>query len=77
MMELLVERVQRSKLIDEIVISTTVNQTDDVLADFAGQLGISHFRGSKDDVVARVVGAMEAAHADIVVQLTGDCPLLD
>lgn len=77
MMELLVERVRRSRLIDEIVISTTVNQTDDVLVRCADQLGVGHFRGSEDDVVARVVGAMEAAKADIVVQLTGDCPLLD
>jgi spore coat polysaccharide biosynthesis protein SpsF len=77
MMELLVERVHRSRLIDEIVISTTVNRTDDVLVQCAQDLGVAHFRGSEDDVVARVVGAMEAAQADIVVQLTGDCPLLD
>jgi len=77
MMELLVERVRRSRLIDEIVISTTVNRTDDVLVQCARDLGVGHFRGSEDDVVARVVGAMEAAKADIVVQLTGDCPLLD
>jgi spore coat polysaccharide biosynthesis protein SpsF len=77
MMELLVERVKRSRLIDEIVISTTVNQTDDVLVRCAQDLGIGYFRGSEEDVVSRVVGAMEAAGADIVVQLTGDCPLLD
>ena len=77
MMELLVERVRRSRLIDEIVISTTVNRTDDVLVQCARDFGVGHFRGSEDDVVARVVGAMEAAKADIVVQLTGDCPLLD
>ncbi len=77
MMELLVERVKRSRLIDEIVISTTVNQTDDVLVRCAQDLGVGYFRGSEEDVVSRVVGAMEAAGADIVVQLTGDCPLLD
>lgn len=77
MMELLVERVRRSRLIDEIVISTTVNQTDDVLVRCAQNLGVGYFRGSEEDVVERVVGAMESADADIVVQLTGDCPLLD
>lgn len=77
MLERLVERVRRSRLIDEIVISTTTNRTDDVTVECARALGVGHFRGSETDVVARVVGAMEAAKADIVVQLTGDCPLLD
>ncbi len=77
MLHRLVERVRRSRLIDHIVISTTTNATDDVLADCARELGVGCFRGSEEDVVARVVGAAEAAGADIVVQLTGDCPLLD
>jgi spore coat polysaccharide biosynthesis protein SpsF len=77
MLELLVERVRRSRLLDQIVISTTTNRTDDVVEACARSLGVGCFRGSESDVVGRVVGAMEAAEADIVVQLTGDCPLLD
>ncbi len=77
MLELLVERVRRSRLIDHIVISTTTNRTDDVVEKCADDLGVGCFRGSELDVVGRVVGAMEAAEADIVVQLTGDCPLHD
>jgi spore coat polysaccharide biosynthesis protein SpsF len=77
MLELLVERVRRSRLIDHIVISTTVNRTDDAVEACARNLGVGCFRGSEEDVVGRVVGAMEVAQADIVVQLTGDCPLLD
>lgn len=77
MLELLVERVRRSRLLDHIVVSTTVNQADDAIVQCARDLDIGCFRGSEEDVVGRVVGAMEAANADIVVQLTGDCPLLD
>jgi spore coat polysaccharide biosynthesis protein SpsF len=77
MLELLVERVRRSRLIDHIVISTTTNRTDDVVEECAQDLGVGCFRGSELDVVGRVVGAMETAEADIVVQLTGDCPLHD
>jgi len=77
MLELLVERVRRSRLIDHVVISTTTNHTDDGLAECAQRLGVGCYRGSELDVVGRVVGAVEAAGADIVVQLTGDCPLLD
>jgi spore coat polysaccharide biosynthesis protein SpsF len=77
MLKLLVERVRRSRLLDHIVVSTTVNQADDAIVQCARDLGVGCFRGSEEDVVGRVVGAMEAANADIVVQLTGDCPLLD
>lgn len=77
MLELLVERVKRSKIIDEIVISTTVNTPDDEIVKVAKRLGIGYFRGSELDVVERVVFAMKYARADVVVQLTGDCPLLD
>jgi len=77
MLERLVERVRRSEYIDDIVVSTTVNAPDDAIVDAARALGIGWYRGSEDDVVARITGAMEEARADLVVQLTGDCPLLD
>jgi spore coat polysaccharide biosynthesis protein SpsF len=77
MLELLVERVSRSRYIDSIVVATTTNEPDQEIVDVASRIGIESFRGSENDVVARVTGAMEAAKADIVVQLTGDCPLLD
>jgi spore coat polysaccharide biosynthesis protein SpsF len=77
MLELLVERVSRSQYIDTIVVATTTNKPDQELVNLASRIGIESFRGSENDVVARVTGAMEAAKAEIVVQLTGDCPLLD
>lgn len=77
MLELLVERVKRCHMIDQIVISTTVNTADDELVKLAKRLRVGYFRGSESDVVERVVLAMKSARADVVVQLTGDCPLLD
>lgn len=77
MLELLVERVRRCPYIDTIVIATTTNATDDPIADLAQRLGVSHFRGSEHDVVGRVTGAHQANQSDIVVQLTGDCPIID
>ncbi len=73
----LVERLRRVASIDEIVIATTTNDTDQALADFARTYGATCFRGSEDDVMARVLGAGEATQADIVVNITGDCPLID
>ncbi|MFH1873161.1 MAG: glycosyltransferase family protein [Pseudomonadota bacterium] len=73
----LVERLRQVPSINEIVVATTVNAADEPLAEFAGEYGVSCFRGSEHDVMARVLGAGDAAHADIVVNITGDCPLLD
>ena len=77
MLEYLVLRLQAVPSIDEIVIATTTNSTDDVLADFARKLKIGCFRGSESDVMQRVIGAAGSASADVVVEITGDCPIID
>jgi spore coat polysaccharide biosynthesis protein SpsF len=77
MLELMVERVKRSRYLDAIVVATTVNATDDPIVQLAQRLNIDFFRGSEFDVVGRVTGAMQTAKADIIVQLTSDCPLID
>jgi spore coat polysaccharide biosynthesis protein SpsF len=77
MLHHLVTRLRAAPSIDEIVLATTVNAADDRLAGFAKDEHIRCFRGSEDDVMARVVGAAESAAADVVVEITGDCPLVD
>ena len=72
-----INRLKRVKSISEIVLATTGNQTDDCLVQFAKQQGISWFRGSEEDVMSRVINAAETANADIVVEITGDCPVTD
>jgi len=73
----LVERLRAVPSLDEIVLATTTNTADDVLATFAETHGLIVFRGSEDDVMMRVIGAAESVDADIVVELTGDCPIID
>jgi spore coat polysaccharide biosynthesis protein SpsF len=77
MMELMIERVRRCETIDEIVIATTTNKADDPLEALAKKLNVSIHRGSENDVVQRVVDAHRNAQSEIVVQLTGDCPIID
>jgi spore coat polysaccharide biosynthesis protein SpsF len=71
--------VQRSRatLVDEIVIATTANASDDPVCDEADRLGVRWYRGSEHDVLSRYVGASRECGADVVVRITSDCPLLD
>lgn len=77
LLEYQIERLKRVKLADEIVIATTTNQTDKPIIDLCNTLSVDHFRGSENDVLARYYGAATAYHADVVVRVTSDCPLID
>jgi spore coat polysaccharide biosynthesis protein SpsF len=77
MLEHIAERLRRVEIIDEIVFATTVNKTDDSIEELAEQIDVGCFRGSEEDVLSRVLGAAEEYEADIIVEITGDCPLID
>lgn len=77
MLEYMIERVRRVPGLDEIIVATTVNETDQPIVDLAERLGIGWFRGSENDVMGRVLNAAQAYDADVIVELTGDCPLID
>lgn len=73
----LVDRLRKVPSLGDIVLATTVNDADLPLVEFARKWGIKVYRGSEDDVLDRVIGAAESAKAELVVEITGDCPLLD
>ena len=73
----LIQRLQRAERLDGIVVATTTNPSDDVLEDLAATAGVACFRGSEDDVLDRVLKAAQGAGADVIVEMTGDCPLID
>jgi spore coat polysaccharide biosynthesis protein SpsF len=77
MLALMIERLQRARTIDEIVIATSANPADDAIALLATDMGAHVFRGSEEDVLDRVVKAAQSRNADIIVETTGDCPLID
>lgn len=76
-LERLVERLQRVPSLDEIVVATTTNAADDVLCELATRLGVRFYRGSEEDVMLRVLEAGRSVGADLLVEITGDCPLID
>lgn len=70
------ERVQRSRLIDQIVVATSTEQSDDLLAATVTEAGYLCVRGSHDDVLERFVQVLEEHPAEVVARITADCPLI-
>ncbi|SET07614.1 spore coat polysaccharide biosynthesis protein SpsF [Oceanobacillus limi] len=72
-----IERVKRSKLIDEIVVATTTKKSEQPIINLCEHLSIPYFRGSEDDVLSRYYEAARKYQADVIVRLTSDCPIID
>ena len=77
MLEILVSRLKCVSAIDAIIIATTVSSTDDAIELEAARLGVICFRGSENDVMARVLNAARSNAVNTIVEITGDCPLID
>lgn len=73
----LLNRLKTIELIDEIVIATTTNSSDDILEQFSKNENVSCFRGSEEDVMGRVMQAGIFFKAELIVEVTGDCPIID
>lgn len=72
-----VNRVRRAKTIQEIVIATTTQTSDDTIVDLCIKRGWVYFRGSEHDVLDRYYQASMVHSADAIVRITSDCPLID
>lgn len=77
MIELLLTRLGKSKHIDQIVLATSTDERNTPLVEHVQKLGYTCVRGSESDVLDRYLVAARQAQADVVVRITGDCPLID
>ena len=77
LLEHMIERLGRARHVDAVVVATTEEAACDPIAELADRLGVGCFRGSEEDVLGRVLGAAQAYDADVIVETTGDCPLID
>ncbi|MDI3517669.1 MAG: spore coat polysaccharide biosynthesis protein SpsF [Thermotogota bacterium] len=72
-----VERVIKAQRIDEVIIATSTDPTDDPIEALCSSQKWKCFRGDLDDVLKRYHDAAKSAGAGIVVRITADCPLID
>ncbi len=76
-LEIHTSRIKQSVLANEVIIATSLNDADNVIADEAKLLHIKCSRGSEQDVLARYFYAAKDSGADIIVRVTSDCPFAD
>lgn len=72
-----VVRQSRLSKAGKVAVLTTDLPEDDGLATFAASVGADCYRGSEEDVLLRFHGAAGSLNAEVIVRVTGDCPLID
>lgn len=77
MIELLLSRLSQAEEVDQIVVATSTDRRNQPLVEHVHKLGYACEQGSENDVLDRFVQAAQVHQADVVVRITGDCPLVD
>ena len=75
--EIIIERLKRSKKISQIVVATTKNPSDDKLIELLKKINVNYYRGDENNVLERFYKVAVQKRADIIVRITSDCPLID
>lgn len=76
-LEQMLNRVQRSRHVDEIMVATTIEPADIEIVNLVSSLGYRVYVGSQYDVLDRYYQAARLIKPEYVIRLTSDCPLFD
>lgn len=76
-LEHVINRVSKSKLVSETAVATTVLEEDLKIVNLCSGKGVRVYCGSEDDVLDRFYEAARLFGADHIVRVTADCPLID
>lgn len=72
-----IERARRSRLADEVMVITSIENNNLPLIRLCADLGTRVFVGSEEDVLDRYYQAAKLLKPEYVIRVTGDCPMLD
>ena len=76
-LDILIKRIKKSKLIDKIIIATTNKKRDQKIINYCKENKILFFRGSENDVLKRYYDTSKKFKLKNIIRLTSDCPLID
>ena len=71
-----IERIKKSKSIDKLIVATSIDESDDILADFLKTNKVEVYRGELQDVLSRYLKIEESFKPTTIIRLTGDCPFV-
>jgi spore coat polysaccharide biosynthesis protein SpsF len=77
MIEYTLNRLAQSKYIDEVILATSDKSEDVDMGNYLTDKGFKVFCGNEKNVLKRYVDANAAYKGDVVIRVTGDCPLID
>ncbi len=77
LLQIQIERIRHSRLIDKIVLATTTLPQDDELEDFGKSLDIEVYRGPENDVLTRINDLLLQYQPKIHLEFRGDSPFPD
>lgn len=77
LLQLMLERLRRIPGVTDIIIATSMDPSNQVILDLAESMDIPVFRGDENDVLKRVLDTAQAFGTDVIVEITGDNPVID
>lgn len=72
-----IRRVSKSKLIDKVIVATSTNEEDNEIVEVAKKENIPFYCGSLENVLERYYNAAKLNDLDVIVRITSDCPCID
>jgi spore coat polysaccharide biosynthesis protein SpsF len=77
LLSFMIERLRRVQHIEGIVVTTSINPRDDLIASFCDEHSLHCFRGSEEDLLAREYAAAESFDLEVLVRINCDSPFID
>ncbi|WP_205334624.1 cytidylyltransferase domain-containing protein [Flavobacterium fluviale] len=77
LLQIHLERIHQCKKVSDIIVATTLNDSDSIIYDKVQEWGFIATRGSEDDVLDRFYQSVKDKSPEWIVRVTSDCPLID
>jgi spore coat polysaccharide biosynthesis protein SpsF len=75
--EWVIKRVQKAKLLDDVIVAIPISEDNDILAKYIQELGVEVYRGSEANVLNRFYESVKDKNAIQIVRICADNPLID
>lgn len=72
----IVDRVKSCNNVGKVVVATSIEKSDDPLAQYCAKNNLEYYRGSLKNVLSRFIKILKLYNFDYCVRITGDCPLI-